>query len=299
MRHIGQLPDASQARLFSDFLLGQNIHNEVERESDGTFAVWVREEDQIAPATDWLTRFLADPNAAEFKQGATEAARVRETEKQDLQAYQRRVRTGQNLFPKVGGYGVGVLTYSLIVICVVVALFSKLGSDQELLRHLYITDPALGADRSLPEIFSGQVWRLFTPMFIHFGVIHLIFNMMWLYQLGCMIEARRSTLNLLAVVAVTEVCSSLAQYYVTGHASFGGMSGVVYGLAGYVWIRGKYDRASGLFLDSQSVTILLAWLVICYTGIFGPIANTAHLAGLVVGMVWGGLSAFLALRKPS
>ena len=75
------------------------------------------------------------------------------------------------------------------------------------------------------------------------------------------------------------------------------MSGVVYGLAGYVWMRGKYDRASGVGLDPQSVTILLVWLVVCYTGVVGPVANTAHLVGLIVGMVWGRVSALWASRK--
>jgi GlpG protein len=76
------------------------------------------------------------------------------------------------------------------------------------------------------------------------------------------------------------------------------MSGVVYALAGYVWMRGKHDRTSGLFLDQQSVTILLVWLVVCFTGVVGPIANFAHLAGLASGMAIGRVSAYLARRRP-
>jgi membrane associated rhomboid family serine protease len=208
------------------------------------------------------------------------------------------VRTGRSLFPKFGGYGVGVLTYGLILVCVVVAVYSKLGTDRDFLRHLFITDPGGVRDKFLPEVFAGEVWRLFTTMFIHFGAIHLIFNLMWLFQLGCMIETRQSSHYLAALVAVIALCSNLAQFYVTHHASFGGMSGVVYGLAAYVWIRGKYDHASGLGLDSQSATILLVWLVICYTGAVGQIANTAHLVGLVVGVVWGRIAAYWAARRP-
>jgi GlpG protein len=74
---------------------------------------------------------------------------------------------------------------------------------------------------------------------------------------------------------------------------------VVYALAGYVWMRGKYDRASGLFLDPQTVTILLVWLVICFTGAVGHVANGAHLIGLIVGVVWGRASAFIATRRPA
>ena len=72
---------------------------------------------------------------------------------------------------------------------------------------------------------------------------------------------------------------------------FGGMSGVVYGLLGYVWIRGKFDPGSGLYLHSYTVTMMIIWFVACLTGVLGPIANTAHAAGLVMGMAWGYLSS--------
>ncbi|MBC8096585.1 MAG: rhomboid family intramembrane serine protease [Akkermansiaceae bacterium] len=293
MRHIGHLP-GGQARIFSDFLFSRGIRNEVERESDGTFSIWVRDEDQVVSAQDLLTRFSTEPRGTEFQDASEVAEKARAAEKAELEAYKKRIHTRKSVFPNFGSYGVGPLTYALIIVCVIVAIYSKLGTDREVLRHLFITEPTFGDSRSLPEVWSGQVWRLFTPMFIHFGPIHLIFNLMWLYQLGCMIEARRSTWNFLAVVVITGLASNLAQYFVTGKSSFGGMSGVVYGLAGYVWIRGKFDRGSGLFLDPQSVIILLVWLVICYTGIMGPVANTAHLVGLISGMLLGGGAVIFA-----
>ena len=69
------------------------------------------------------------------------------------------------------------------------------------------------------------------------------------------------------------------------------MSGVVYGLVGYVWIRGKFDAGSGLYLHSSTVTMMLIWFFVCLVGIMGPIANAAHAAGLVSGMAWGFLSS--------
>ena len=297
MRQIGQLPDEPQGRVFGDFLVARGIRNQIEREADGSVSVWIHDEDQLAAAQKWLEQFHADPKSAEFRKATAEAVRMRTAEEKDLAEYRQRIRTGRNIFPKFGGYGVGVLTYALIVVCVIVAIYSKLGTEPAVLRRVFIVDPEGATGRSLSAVFSGEVWRLFTPMFIHFGIIHLLFNMMWLYQLGCMIEGRRGSLQLAALVAVIALCSNLAQYYFAG-PSFGGMSGVVYGLAGFVWMRGKYDRASGLYLDPQSVTILLVWLVVCYTGYVGPVANTAHLAGLIVGVVWGRVSAYLASGKP-
>jgi GlpG protein len=129
-------------------------------------------------------------------------------------------------------------------------------------------------------------------MFIHFTVMHIFFNMMWLRDLGSMIESRQSSWHLLVLVVIIAACSNVAQFYVAHRGpDFGGMSGVVYGLLGYVWIRGKFDPGSGLFLHSYTVTMMIIWFVACLSGILGPIANTAHAVGLIMGMAWGYLSS--------
>jgi len=224
------------------------------------------------------------------------AAKAREAEAEQLAKYRRRVRSGRSIFPKMGGYGIGFLTFVLIFACVLVAIYSKVGNP-EWLRELFISENL--TRRDLPEVFHGEIWRLFTPIFMHADItrdpLHLIFNMMWLYQLGSMIEARQGSLFLFVFVAVSAALSNLGQYFHSGPA-FYGMSGVIYALAGYAWMRGKYNPASGLYLDAQSVAILLIWLVLCYVGMIGPVANTAHVVGLLVGMAWGGAAAILATR---
>jgi GlpG protein len=298
MRHIGHLPDGNQAQVFGDFLVARGIPNEMETEKDGSSLIWIIDDDHLAKAQDWLNKFRADPQGAEFRNATTLAAKARKTEANEKAEYQRRIRTRKSLFVKFGGYGVGKLTYALIGICVMVAFYSKFGENENWVRQFFISDPGQATHGFLPDVFQhGEVWRLLTPVFLHFGVLHLVFNMMWLYQLGCMIEARQGTLRLFLLVVVTGVFSNLAQYLMDG-PQFGGMSGVVYALAGYVWMRGKHDRASGLFLNQQSVTILLVWLVVCFTGFVGPVANYAHLAGLASGMAIGRASAYLAMRRP-
>ena len=69
-----------------------------------------------------------------------------------------------------------------------------------------------------------------------------------------------------------------------GAPAFGGMSGVVYGLFGYVWIKSTFCPEPGFATSQGTVIILLGWLFLCMTGAIGPIANIAHVVGLVVGM---------------
>lgn len=297
MRHIGNLPDEKLARGFGDFLVASGIRCDVEADADGSWSVWIRGEDQVQAARMSLEKFRANPDAPEFRGAGTSAEKARDAEARDLAAYRKRIRSRQNLFPKFGGYGVGALTYALMIACGAVAYFSDLGKNDAILQHLLISVRYGPHTGFLPEVFSGEIWRLFTPIFVHFDIFHLLFNMMWLFQLGCMIEARQSSWHLLALVAAFALLSNLAQYFFN-HPFFGGMSGVVYGLAGYIWMRGKYDPGSSLVLDQLSLIILMVGLVAGYANFFGPVANTAHLVGLISGVVWGRVSAYWALQTP-
>ena len=132
----------------------------------------------------------------------------------------------------------------------------------------------------------GQVWRLITPIFIHFGPLHLLFNMLWLRDLGAMIEIRQGMLKLALLVVVLGVASNLGQYAIGG-PYFGGMSGVLYGLFGYIWLRGHCDPASGLALSSTIVWMMMIWFFLCLFGIIENVANGTHVVGLVLGVLWG------------
>ena len=185
------------------------------------------------------------------------------------------------------------LTIALIVISVAISLMSNMGSSLPDLKTLLIADPE---SHGLLEIGAGEVWRLITPIFIHFGPIHLLFNMMWLWDLGKLIEVKKGHWFIAGFVLATGISSNLAQYLVTGSPLFGGMSGVVYGLLGYIWIQGLRDLGFGYVLHKQTVIMMLGWFILCWTGILGPIANWAHTAGLAIGIAWGyvesGLSKF-------
>jgi GlpG protein len=92
------------------------------------------------------------------------------------------------------------------------------------------------------------------------------------------------------LVLVIAAASNMGQFLMSGPL-FGGMSGVVYGLLGYTWIRGKYDPSSGLFVHPQTVTLMIVWFFVCLVGLVGHVANTAHGVGFAVGITWGFISA--------
>ena len=174
------------------------------------------------------------------------------------------------------------LTAILIALSVGVAVLSKFGSDFQFLHFLFISEYRQG----LSEISEGQLWRLFTPIIIHFGIIHIAFNMIWLYQLGSAIEQRQSIKRMAVLVIIISLLSNLAQFYWSG-PSFGGMSGVVYGLLAYIWVQGKFNPRAGIGLEQNIAIMMLVWFVICWMGLVGNIANMAHTIGLICGAILG------------
>jgi len=136
----------------------------------------------------------------------------------------------------------------------------------------------------LPEVREGQVWRLFTPALLQVGGwLHLIFNMWWLYLGGALIETRRGSLAMMGIALTTAIISNFTQFAFDG-PNFGGMSGVGFGLFGYIWVKSRMDPGAGIYAPPDLIFQFLIFLVICMLGWMGPIANAAHVAGLLSGM---------------
>ncbi|MCU0787662.1 MAG: rhomboid family intramembrane serine protease, partial [Verrucomicrobia bacterium] len=279
-----------------DYLYAQGIRNQVESDSASGWAVWVHDDDQLDAANGLIHRFRQDPGAAEFKRAAGTTEREQEEEERENREWRSRFFDRRQVFTGPRAVGAGHLTFAIILACVAVALLTNLGSDLNTVAPLLISQ-TLAPDAGLfPEVRSGQIWRLFTPILIHFGIAHLLFNMLWLFQLGSMIEGLQGRYRLALLIGVIALVSNVAQYVITGNPMFGGMSGVVYGLFGYVWMRSRFDPASGLFIDQRSVLLMMLWFGLCFTGWVGPIANIVHTGGLIVGGLWGWMSALWSRR---
>ncbi len=180
------------------------------------------------------------------------------------------------------------MTFVLIAISIIIAIISDMGSSREVLRYFLIVDPFQG---NASEIWRSEFWRLITPIFIHYGILHLFFNMTCLKDAGTLLELKRGPLFFCVFIVVIGVLSNYIQYHVTGSPFFGGMSGVVYGLFGYIWMQGKYNRHFGAALSQGTVIMMVGWFFLCWTGLLGAIANWAHTAGLGFGVLWGYLES--------
>ena len=199
-------------------------------------------------------------------------------------------------------------TMGFMLICLVVAAITQLGSDWAMISKFSFAPFKLAGNYiyfgSLSmTLDQGEYWRLLTPIFIHFGLPHLTFNMLSLFIFGSRLEARQGGLHLLGIILFSGLLSNFAQYYWGGEdAIFGGFSGVVYGLMGYCMIREKFEPDWQLGLPPMFYGFMLLWLLIGYTGVlgaigFGNMANAAHSGGLAAGVLLGALSSLLSIRK--
>ncbi|MBF8740178.1 MULTISPECIES: rhomboid family intramembrane serine protease [Pseudomonas] len=201
------------------------------------------------------------------------------------------------------------VTAAILLLCLVVAGVTGLGDNLSTIgwftflefrvqgEYLYFTPLAQG-------LAEGQWWRLVSPMLLHFGVLHLAMNALWYWELGKRIELRQGPWVLLGLTLVFSLVSNLAQHYTSGPSLFGGLSGVLYGLLGHVWLY-QWLAPNPLFsLPKGVLVMMLIWLLVCLTGVvgqlgFGQVANAAHVGGLLIGCLTGLLGGALARRKLS
>ncbi|MCR8924246.1 rhomboid family intramembrane serine protease [Dasania sp. GY-MA-18] len=145
---------------------------------------------------------------------------------------------------------------------------------------------------------KDQLWRLLTPMFLHFSLLHIVFNMLWLWDLGRRVEMIQGSIKLLGLIVLVAMGSNLAQAMVAGAAIFGGMSGVIYGLLGYGWLWSVLVPHKSMHIPHAIVVFMLLWLVLCLMGFtrllgLGDVANAAHVGGLLIGLLIGAAAALI------
>ncbi len=213
--------------------------------------------------------------------------------------------------PRMGGGGARALAAvarypALTMLCLLalaIAPFSTgLLRADAFVASLFFVDPYHPTLGPLEVLGTFELWRWVTPILLHFSAVHLLFNIAVTVEFGRRIEFRRGSPGFLGIVLATAVASNfaqyLAQYLAAEPAGFGGLSGVAYGLLGYVVVSRRREPEDPVWhVHMGFVGSLLIFLVIFSTGIteaFLPVANAAHWGGLVTGALLALLPALKA-----
>lgn len=295
MRQIGALENEQQARRIVDYLTTEGISAQADSEGDG-WAIWVRDENQVDSARAQLEEFVQNPDLPKYRAATDQAEKLRSDELRRRTAQAKRMvdmrqQWSQPLRRRAP------LTFALIGLSVFASLVTYFGelSSSAVFNTLMFTDFRIYQQTGdgLLQIKEGQIWRLVTPIFLHGGWIHLLFNMSWMYYLGALVEIRCGTVRMGIMALVMAVVSNVSQYVLGPGPNFLGMSGVVYGLFGYVWLRSRLDPRSGFFMPDSTVFIMIFFLVLGFAGGFGgvfggAVANWAHAGGLGAGVALAG-----------
>ncbi|HET8731622.1 MAG TPA: rhomboid family intramembrane serine protease GlpG [Moraxellaceae bacterium] len=272
------------ALALSDYLRTLGIPNRVEQVSDG-FAVILENAADAPKAVEETHQFIAHPEDPRYLQASWESG---QSPKESV--YAEPSDNGTAWWRRAGPG-----TRGIALVCVLV--YIGLAVDFDKVVGLLAFPNAISV-----AAVNGQWWRLLTPAFMHFGLLHIVFNLLWWWELGGIVERVHSTIRLLAVSLVVALVSNAAQSLTYG-ADFGGLSAVIYGLMGYLWLYPVTDPGAPYRLRGGIVAFLLGWLVIGYTGLldvlFGVhVSNNGHLAGLVTGAVLGLLLGWVNYRQP-
>jgi GlpG protein len=300
MRLIGSLPSEQQAERFSAYLLTLGTTTHLESTSNDGWQVWVREEDRRQQARQELEAFLTDPESSKYAAAVKQAEQLQRQERQRLRDLQKSSESARKVMQRRPGSvtRTGPITLGLLISCVALALitnFDRVDPDRQPLGWLIASqmkfvDLGLYRDTGDPaaSLKRGQVWRLLTPALLHGSLLHLVFNMFWLFQFGRVLEALEGPWKYLRLILLTALGSALLQGLMPpqlyGNPNFVGFSGVVFGLVTYLWVLSQLRPQTGIMLPPSLMVILLVILLIGFLPIPGMrLAGLAHLGGMLAG----------------
>lgn len=184
----------------------------------------------------------------------------------------------------------------LILLSALGALLVALDSDRAFVRLFSFQDATDYAFLPLSDsLKSGEIWRIITPAFLHFGFLHVLFNSLWIWDLGRRLELLLGKKNYVLFFIITAAVSNIAQYRWAADTLFGGMSGVVYALVGFIIVSQRLSPNKLTAVPASVLGFMLFWLALCMSGVVdyfigGGVANAAHVGGLLAGAAYAAIT---------
>lgn len=282
MHHLTFINHPRYAQAFVDYLKSRGVSASLQIREDGA-NIFVDQDADLPVAQAELERFLQEPNHERYRQ-ASWLLEEEAPQAERLAGMYRGVGFGRILKMT------GVVTKVVVAICLGVFLITAQGAD------LAARAPFMFFQSLSQLASSGEIWRWITPVFVHFGLLHFAFNMSAWWVFGGLVERTQSSRRLFMLLMLTGVISNLVQFMWTGNR-FGGLSGVVYGVLGYLWFYERFSPAPPFRLPQGLMVFMVIALALGFTDIM-PMANQAHLSGLLTGCFLGGLLARIERVDP-
>ncbi len=276
MRKIGTLNSLDKADIFRNYLKGLGVDTGLVEDSE--LDIWVLDDEDQEKALRDFEEFLTNPELPKFKQI-----------EQPRPIVEKKINKKRTLESKKY-----VFQLNMVLIVISLIFFFMLFMDRSgFLRLSMLYSANLSSflgDKNFSEILTGQIWRFVTPIFIHGDLLHILFNLYWLYRLGNEVEERMGSWKYLIFIVLVSACSNTA-YYVVAGPNFGGLSGLIYALVGFLWSLEKSDpKVYYKDVDRSIFIFFTVWYVSSWvlTGAgFAKIANTIHAVGALVGILFG------------
>lgn len=138
---------------------------------------------------------------------------------------------------------------------------------------------------------SGRWWTLITAIYLHGGILHILFNLLWIRQLGPMVEGLFGSARFILIFTISGVLGFILSY-LTGTAFTVGASGSIFGLLGTLIY---YGRSRGGAFGEIIYPQILTWAVVLFLFgfVFPSVDNFAHLGGFIGGYISGNLFGYL------
>lgn len=273
MIRIISLSNPRIAQAFVDYMATLGVQLQVKHDGQDV-QLWLEDESKLDKVEPELNLFMKDPLHARYQAASWHTGSTQSSLRYEHYSYWQRIRSQA-----------GPLTSAVMILCIAVYILQQIYGDPTVMGWL-----AWPVDSSQ----FIELWRWFTPAFLHFSLLHILFNLMWWWYLGGPVEKRLGSGKLFTIALISALLSGWGQSIFSG-IYFGGLSGVVYALMGYVWLTGELKPERGLSLPRGLMVFSIAWLVLGYFNVMGlAIANAAHVFGLVVGLIM----AFCDTRTP-
>lgn len=140
-----------------------------------------------------------------------------------------------------------------------------------------------------PLTLEGQWWRLFSNIFLHIGVLHLLFNMYALLYIGLLLEPYLGKIRFLAAYLITGIAASLSSLWWHDLSISAGASGAIFGMYGVflaLLTSNLLDKSVKKAMLT-SIGVFVAYNILNGLKPNSGIDNAAHIGGLISGLIVG------------